>query len=143
MSGAEFLVAIGIAGNVLQFVDFAGKLCGRVREYSSASGIPKKLAAQADRLSNLLEILKTLSMSSEQEALEERFLSRCQTQAQELSILLDSLKSNRLERDRWWKNVSKAIKSLGRAEKIEEMQNVLDSLVNSLSLELQAKTRSA
>ncbi len=32
MSGAEALVAVGLAGNVLQFIDFGTKLRARIRE---------------------------------------------------------------------------------------------------------------
>ena len=45
MSGVEGIVALGIAGNVVQFVDFGLKLCIRVKEYSAVAGAPKKLAS--------------------------------------------------------------------------------------------------
>lgn len=138
MSGAEAFVAIGIASNFVQLIDFTATLCGRIREYSHASGTPKKLAAQADRLSDLLAILKSLEQSSGQSPLDEQVLSRCQAQAQELSELLDSLKGSGNSR---LKNARKAFKSLNHSGQLEELQSVLDSLVNTLSLQLQANTR--
>ena len=139
MSGAEALVAFGIAANVVQFIDFTVKLCDRIREYASGSGLPKKLATQADRLSELLVIFESLNESSNQGVLSGQILARCQTQAQELSDFLDDLKSD--GQRSWAKNARKAFKSLNRSDQMEELQGVLDSLVRTLSLQLQADTR--
>ena len=88
MSGAEAIVAFGIASNVIQFIEFTAKLCSRIREYASGSTLPKKLALQADRLSDLLGILESLNKSSSEAVLNGQTLARCQTQAQELSEFL-------------------------------------------------------
>lgn len=141
MSGAEAIVAFGIASNVIQFIDFTVKLCSQIQAYASGSGLPKNLATQADRLQDLLDILKSLSKSSNQGVLSGQTLARCQTQAQELSDFLDDLKTDG-QRQSWAKNARKAFKSLNRSDQIEELQGVLDSLVGTLSLQLQADTRS-
>ena len=140
MSGAEAIVAISLASNVIQFVEFTAKLCSRIQEYASGSGLPRKLATQADRLSDHLGILASLNKSSSQDSLSGHTLARCQTQAQELSDLLDDLKSDG-QRQSWAKSTKRAIKSLNRSDQIEELQGVLDSLVGNLSLQLQADTR--
>jgi hypothetical protein len=49
------VVALGMAGNVVQFVDFGMKSCYRIKEYSTTAGASKKLVAQADCLSDLLK----------------------------------------------------------------------------------------
>ncbi len=138
MSGAEALIAVSVAGNVVQFVDFASRLCSRMREYSSGPGMPSKLAAQADRLSDLVNVLESLSNGSGQQPLTGAVLVRCRSQAQELSELLDGLKGDGRGRLR---NARKAIASLNRSDQIVELQGVLDSLVNTLSLQLQVDTR--
>lgn len=140
MSGAEAIAAFGIATNVVQFIDFTAKLCSRIREYASGSGLPKKLAPQADRLSDLLGILESLNKSSNHAVLSGQTLARCQTQAQELSDFLDDLKSDG-QRQNWAKNARRAFRSLNRSDQIEELQDVLDRLVRILSLQLQADTR--
>ena len=140
MSGAEAVVALGIASNVIQFIDFTAKLCSRIREYASGSSLPKKLAAQADRLSDLLSILESVNESSAQGALSGQTLARCQIQAQELSDFLDDLKIDG-QKHTWAKNAKKAFKSLNRSDQIEELQAVLDNLVRILSLQLQVDTR--
>lgn len=140
MSGAEAIAAFGIATNVVQFIDFTAKLCARIREYASGSSLPKKLALQADRLSDLLGILESLNKSSNDAVLSGQTLARCQNQAQELSDFLDDLKSDG-QRQNWAKNARRAFRSLNRSDQIEELQGVLDSLVGILSLQLQADAR--
>lgn len=141
MSGAEALVALGLAANVLQFVEFTAELCERIRDYSTGPGMPRKLAAQADRLSDLLILLKALSQSSK-DRFEQSVLARCQAQAEDMSLLLHSLKGSKKGQDRWWTNAKKALRSLSQAEKIQEVQNVMDSLLSILSIHLQAQARS-
>ena len=143
MSGAEGLVLLGVAANVLQFVEFATELCGRIRDYSNGPGMPRKLAALADQLADLVAILKSRSSSLNPDPLEDQVVQRCLAQAEELSFLLDSLRGSKNDHDHWWKNARKALKSLSRAEKIEELQSTLNNLINTLSLQLLMKTRSA
>ena len=140
MSGAEAIVAFSIASNVIQFIEFTAKLCGRIREYASGSTLPKKLALQADRLSDLLGVLESLNKCSSEDFLSGQTLTRCQTQAQELSEFLEDLRNDG-ERQSWTKNARRAFKSLNRADQIDELQGVLDSLIGTLSLQLQADTR--
>ena len=140
MSGAEAIAAFSIATNVIQFIDFTAKLCCRIREYASVSGLPRKLATQADRLSDLLGILESLDNPCKQDVLSGHTLTRCRTQAEELSGFLDDLKSDG-QRQSWAKNARRAFKSLNRSDQIEELQGVLDSLVGNLSLQLQADAR--
>ena len=139
MSGAEAIAAFSIATNVIQFVDFTAKLCSRIREYVSVSGLPRKLASQADCLSDLLKLLESLDKPCRQN-MSGHTLATCRTQAEELSDLLDDLKSDG-QRQSWAKNARKAFKSLKRSDQIEELQDVLDSLVGNLSLQLQADAR--
>lgn len=143
MSGAEGLVLLSVAANVLQFVEFATELCGRIRDYSNGPGMPRKLAALADQLADLVAIIKSRSNSLDTDPLEEHVAQRCLAQAQELSLLLESLKGSKKDQDHWWKNARKALKSLSRAEKIEELQSTLNNLINTLSLQLLMKTRLA
>ena len=135
MSGAEALAAIGLASNALQFVDFAARLCARISEYSSTAAGPRTLAMQVDRLDSLIGVLDGLAKRGGQ-PLKAQILLRCQEQAEELECLLDDLKGegrSRLVR------AKKAWRSLRHEEKLQELQKVLDSLVNVLSLQLHAE----
>ena len=143
MSGAEAIVAFGLAANVLQFVEFSAELCGRIRDYATGPGMPRKLATQADRLSDLLVLLRLMSNSSRGQGLEQSVIARCQAQAEDLLLLLDSLKGSPKGQDRWWSSAKKALRSLSRAEKIAELQSTMDSLLSTLGIHLQAHTRLA
>ena len=138
MSGAEALVAVGIASNFVQLIHFTVSLCSRIKEYAAGVGLPKKLAAQAERLSDLLAVLHSLASSLGHDPLGDLILTRCLAQAQSLSDLLDGLKG---QSQGHLKNARKALKSLNRSDQVEEFQDVLDSLVNTLSLQLQAESR--
>jgi len=138
MSGVEGLVAVGLAGNVVQFIDFGLKLCDRFREYSASAGAPRKLAAQADCISDLLEVLKGLS-ETQKGALEQRLISRCSSAAQELSALLDSFISKDRANNPMWRNTANAWRSLRTETRVSEFQKSLDNLLKPLNLNLQAK----
>jgi len=143
MSGAEALLAFGVAANIVQFISFTGELCSRIREYSNGPGVPRKLALQVDQLDHLLRILDSLCKNSPQESLERQIVAGCHAQAEELYYLLESLKGSKNGQDHWWKTAKKALKSLSQAEKIRELQATLDSLVNTLGLQLQVNSRLA
>jgi hypothetical protein len=120
MSGAEVLAAVGLASNVLQFVDFTTKLCAQIKEYaSSASGLPKELSQQALQLSALLALLKGLSQQPNGPKLEKDVLGQCETQAQELSDLLESLRGGGGKSR--WETAKVAFKSLKRTQQIDKV----------------------
>ena len=142
MSGAEALVAVGLASNILQFVDFTIKLCQRIRTYRSTIGaLPQSLDDQAARLSNLLQTLRTLTASSRQQALDDGALQHCQAQASELSSILESLRGDIGDKESLWKSTRKAVASFKQSEKIHRLESLLDRLVSTLSLQLQVETR--
>lgn len=120
MSGAEALAAVGLASNVVQFVEFTARLCVRIQEYASAtSGLPKELAQQAAQLAELLILLKELSQQSDGAILDVGITGQCQTQAEELSNLLDSLRAG-AGKGRWG-TAKTAFKSLKRIQQIDKV----------------------
>jgi hypothetical protein len=139
MSTASLIAALGVAENVVRFIDFGMKLCRRIKEYSDTAGAPKELVARANCLSHLLEVLGSLS-EVEQEALERGLVFHCMETAKELSDLLNTF----IDRDRYrkskWKYLERAWKSLRSEQKVEGLQKALDSLLVPLSLHLQLKT---
>jgi len=155
MSGAEALVAVGLASNVLQFIDFGTKLYARIREYSSAAGgAPKKVKDLEERLSLVLTTLNGLSQDGRATVEQEQTtIQLCLSRAHELGLLLEGFKvkavpnkdakdgSTWIERrlanvEKTWK----AFKSLHGEEKVEEFQKVLDRLIALIQLQLKART---
>lgn len=120
MSGAEALAAVGLASNILQFVEFTTELCVRIQEYSSsATGLPKELAQQAAQLRELLLLLKELSQQSNGQVLGDGLLVQCQAQAQELSDLLESLQG-RVGKGRL-ANARVAVRSFSRKPQVDKV----------------------
>lgn len=120
MSGAEALVAVGLASNILQFVDFTSQLCGRIHEITTtASGLPKELDQQATQLSQLLDLLKELAQHSKGQTFGDDILKQCQAQAQELALVLKSFEGG-AGKSRW-KNAKVALKSLSHSQEINKV----------------------
>ncbi|KAL8686618.1 MAG: hypothetical protein Q9218_006983 [Villophora microphyllina] len=140
MSGAEALAAVGLASNVLQFIDFTTQLCVRIKEYSSsASGFPKAVGQQATHLSHLLSLLRELSGRSNGQQLQDGILGQCETQAQELAEIFESLRIGSSQGR--WRHARAAFNSMRRTEQIDKLQSTLDRLVRTLSLQLQIEAK--
>ena len=120
MSGAEALVAVGLASNVLQFVDFTTKLCITIKEISStSSGLPKELDRQASQLSHLLGLLRELAEQRKTPIFGNDVLRYCQEQAQELDLLLKSFEGG--SNNGRLKNAKLAYRSLRQKEDIAKV----------------------
>ncbi|KAL8824863.1 MAG: hypothetical protein Q9191_004767 [Dirinaria sp. TL-2023a] len=142
MSGAEALAVVGLASNILQFIDFTSQLCERIHEITTtASGLPRELDQQAAQLSQLLGLLKELAQHSKGQTLGDDILKQCQFQAQELAVLLKSFEGG-AHKGRW-KNAKVALKSLRHTQEIEKLQAILDRLVRILGLQLQIEAKRA
>src|SRR5436190_20991122 len=94
MTGVEAVVALGLASNVVQFIDFCSKLCSRIREYSlNATGAPKKITTLCTRLDLVLKTLTALNDTGrttiEHEA---ECLKSCISEAREFNDLLDGFR---------------------------------------------------
>ncbi|KAH0559873.1 hypothetical protein GP486_003610 [Trichoglossum hirsutum] len=139
MSTSTLVIALGLAENAVQFIDFGIKLCCRIKEYSVTAGAPKRLAARANCLSDLLKVLAGLS-ADEQETVEWDLITPCAEIAAELSSLLDTMIDRDRRKKSKWRYVVKAWKSLVFERKVEDLQKTLESLLGPLSLHIQAKT---
>jgi hypothetical protein len=154
MSGAEALVALGFASNVVQFIDFGSKLYSRTKEYaSSAIGAPK-ITALAARLDLVLKTLSALNDTGRNTVDHEaKTIQSCISEAQEFDTLLNKFipKTGAVvdgEDGLSWidkrltsvEKIWKAFKSLRGEEKIEEFQTSLDRLLSLVSLQLQSRT---
>ena len=146
----EALAALGLAGNVVQFIDFAAELYARINDLSSGAGkAPGKIQNIANRLSFTIDTLKSL----DQESLtavnnNTKTLEACSDQVKELDCMVANytVQETKDEVSHWQKGVKnvekswKAFKSIRADDKIEELEKGLDRLLDVLSLQLQART---
>jgi urease accessory protein UreF len=131
----ETLAIIGIVGNIVQFVDFTGKLISKSTElYRSSEGalaenIDTKTAT--NHLVLLNSKLQNAATTAGDSALESLCKS-CGTAADELLAALDKVKVKG-KQDKW-KSIRKALRSVWSKEEIEELERRLARLKEELNL---------
>ena len=135
MSGLEPLAAVGLAGNIVQFVDFTAQLCLRIKELSSSSsGLPKELEKQTIQLSGLLHVLKELAQNPQGPTLAHGVLERCFLESNELDLLLKGYEGGS---DRSRLKIAKlAFHSLRQSKNIEKVRDTFSiTWLHAMSLE--------
>jgi hypothetical protein len=141
------LTAIGLAGNLVQFVDFSSKIVSKAKEiYNSAEGclpehndavtITKCLQTLNSKLQGRI---RTPTTANEQ-VLQELWVG-CEEVAQELLGVLEipKLEGNKSK----WKSVGRALKDVRRGHKIERISKRLVHLRERLILTLLVDLRNA
>ena len=134
MSGAEGFVAVGLASNILQFVDFTTQLCVRIKEIcTSSSGLPKELEKQSVQLSCLSGTLKGIAQQPGGPTLAYELLEQCSSEAQDIALLLKRFEVG-LDRGRL-KTAKLAYQSLRQNKDIEKVRDALSiTLQRAMSL---------
>jgi hypothetical protein len=141
----DALTALSLAGTIIQFVDFSGKLLAKGHEiYVSVDGASignNDLEAAAKNLRDLNERLNASAVSrrgdvvdaiSESEVALIQLTTKCSAVAEELLAVLDHLKvqggSNRR-----WKSFQQALKSSLKQGRVDEINSRLQALRQELS----------
>jgi hypothetical protein len=148
----EPFTALGLAGNVIQFVDFGMRLLSETHEiYQSSSGSPTgiiEIESIFQDLSNLGAKLKISSISPskpsgispEEQALVE-LAGSCKRLADDLLATIKDLKVNDGP-NRKWRSFRQGLITLWKKDKIDAVQKRLDNFRKQLSLQLLAILRS-
>ncbi|KAI9854448.1 MAG: hypothetical protein M1813_001242 [Trichoglossum hirsutum] len=138
----EALAVIGLVGNIVQFVDFGGKLIAKsVQLYQSSDGVltenidTETATNHLIRLNNKLENAANTTGDKALEALCES----CSAVAAELLIALDKLKIHGKKEK--WKSMRKALRSLWSKEKIQGIEKRLASFREELNLHIVVNLR--
>jgi hypothetical protein len=132
------LSAIGLAGNIVQFVDFSAQLVGKARDiHNSTSGtLPGNIDTEAITRSLLQLNTKLRDRVLEPNSTEEKVIQvlcrGCDAVANELIIALDALKVQ--GKKTRWKSVRQALKSVAGKEKIESLSKRLAGYREQLTL---------
>ena len=128
------LSALGLAGNVMTFIDFASRLInGSLELYHSTDGATASHRVLEDVTRDLGDLCDSLTPTqsdalgsgpsdSEIELLP--FLGPCKALGHELLTVLEGLKIH--GRRKAWKSARQALKSVWKANKIKSYQNQLD-----------------
>jgi len=137
------LSALGLAGNIVQFIDFGSKLVCKGRQiYKSSEGALDQhvdleaITGDLVLLSAKIEPSKYGNQESNQQSKEEAVLLKLTTACNDVALtLLTTLNSIKVTgRHRRWKSVRQALKTQLNTEKIEELSRRLSRLREELIL---------
>ena len=140
----EVIAAIGLVGNIIQFVDFSGKLISEsIQLYRSYDGVLAKnidIETAAKHLGELNKRLKNSDTISGDGALQRLCLS-CQEAANDLLVALDKVKVKK--RQQKWECIRKALQSVWSKEEIKELEKRLEMFKEQLNLHIVVDLRQA
>jgi hypothetical protein len=139
--------ALGLAGNIVQFVDFASKLFSKSKElYKSASGTTRQnqeLEDATDTLRRLCASLKKVDQGGSKsagrlndEGLLRELANNCHATANELLSALEDLRTRGPHGK--WQSFRQALRTAWKEDKIVAMENKLTSYRSQLTLQLSA-----
>lgn len=145
---AESIAAIGLAGNIIQFISFTFVLVSKSREiYYSASGA-------ADEIVDLEIIAQDIEILCDEFRLREGLddwrlvdmANRCKAVAEELQDAISDLQSgikgkeSRIENTKW-KSFRTALRSVWGKKRVEELKSRLESLRDQVTMQLISYTK--
>lgn len=139
--------ALGLASNVVQFIDFGSKLISESHDiYKSASGSStgnielELIYTDLNELTNGLQnpVLSSRQSLSADEAALSQLASSCYTVATELLTVVNALKVDKNNNHRKWRSFRQAIKSVWKQSDIDSLQRRLVDFRAQLTLRLVA-----
>ncbi|KAF2114525.1 hypothetical protein BDV96DRAFT_522208 [Lophiotrema nucula] len=132
--------ALGVAGNIIQFLDFSCKLISKGKEiYTSgegASAVSLEIEVIHEDLCNVANALGPQHTISAQDIHLQQLAKACQDVAQDLLNTVRSLKVDPQAQHRKWKSFRQALKSVWKQSRIEDLEARLDSFRKQLTLHL-------
>ena len=149
----EAVAAVGLASNVLDFVNTIDKLRTLIKQYSSAARAPDEVVAISNRLELTLTTIHQLDEANKVKLDHEKLaLKICCDDAEKLSQFLESLtiqpvskstepgtKFNFLKRLKPMGKGWKAFKALGGLQELEKFQISLNRILELVMLQQQSR----
>ncbi|KAJ4304927.1 hypothetical protein N0V90_000455 [Kalmusia sp. IMI 367209] len=134
--------ALGLASNLVQFVDFGTRVSGRIYElYNSASGFAANQSEVVDMAARLRQLADRLSQATS--TVEEgaspivdkksymSLLFLCRSTAQDLMDIVEDLKVDKSQR--LWSSIRQGFRATRKREQIEQLINRVKTLQDSLN----------
>lgn len=137
------VAALGLAGNIVQFVDFSCKVLQDTKNlYGSSTGASAENDVIETICNDLNNLNNALTAPSEPGAIPDSIWSlagNCKGVAAELLQLLDKIKVHGANRK--WKSFIQALRSVWKKEQIEELVRRMERLRNETQFSLQIMLR--
>ena len=135
----ESLAALGVAANIIQFVEFGCKLFSESRELYKASDRLVEESAELEIISKALkrlsdDLIAIPSSTTPQSQAEANLLplaKRCQAIADELLVAVNKLQANGGKGK--WQCFRSALRRIWRSHEIDDMAKKLDSICGHLN----------
>ena len=143
----DAISALGVAGTVVQFVQFATALVNNVREIprsaSGASLATQELEAIHSTLSQFSKDLRDSPPGGPSRYGKELevLVERCKDDCDQLLKLADQLKVESGEKKRWWKSFQKAMLELWTQKDVEDLRQRISDSQASMVLVLCVSSR--
>jgi hypothetical protein len=134
------LTAIGLAGNIVQFIDFGGEVISRLQDFSSdAKDVPQTfrevkigLPLLLKSIEHIQDDLKNGVINLETQAALEPVIQDCKEQVQRLNKILDETLP--APGDSQWRNVNKALSSFWQDKKVRKIRAIIERYQGGLLL---------
>lgn len=131
------LLALSLAGNVIQFLEFANKLFKESREvYHSASGSSGSVLSLATISAELSTLNKSFSAEDLQSLGMRNVAGECDVIAQELQSLVDQLTLKKPKHN-YWASFALALQTVLRKGEIQVLQRRLDRIQLRFGVQMQ------
>lgn len=131
------LLALSLAGNVIQFLEFANKLFKESREvYHSASGSSGSVLSLATISAELSTLNKSFSAEDLQSLGMQNVAGECDVIAQELQSLVDQLTLKKPKHN-YWASFALALQTVLRKGEIQDLQRRLDRIQLRFGVQMQ------
>lgn len=129
----ETLAAVGLAGNIVQFVDFSGKLISKSKQLYHHGTLDENVDIETatKHLVVLNKKFKEDAISVGDRTLQNLALS-CQNAANDLLKALDKVKVK--DKQQKWESVRKALRSVWSKDEIDLLEQRLAKLKDDLNL---------
>lgn len=133
------ITTIGLAGNIVQFVDFSWGLLRETKAlYNSSEGTTADIDVLESISNNIIEFDNTLTAPSAAGAIPQQMrdlASQCKEIAQDLLAILDKIKAK--EPRKKWKSFMAALRGVWKKEQIENLVKRLERLRDQMQVRLQ------
>jgi len=145
------LSAVGVVGNIVQFIDFSGNLIsksveiyrsidGALAEHVDTETAAKHLIFLSDKLRKN-DARQSLSTKTGRDGKLKELCDACESVAKDLLEALDKVKVDGKGKREQWKSIRKALRSVWSKEQIQELAQRLDNLRAGLNLHVVADLR--
>jgi hypothetical protein len=134
---------IGLAGNIVQFIDYASKLIFSTYEiYKSSSGSSKDHVHLESISMRLLELNRALEPTLAQNFTEEKAVNELREECRRDTVaLLDLIKALKAKKDSKWSSFRKALKCAWEKERIDQLEKRLKDHRSEIATHLVAVIR--